>query len=86
MAHTSARIGDAADTFERGCISHFNETAKRLGCAEGQRCRAAAEAMGQGLVYEGDVPGYEEAHHALAAGLGCRIRSEKGRNGSRALR
>ena len=65
VAHTSARIGDAADTFDRGCISHFNESAKTLGCAEGQRCREAAEAMGRGLVYEGDVPGYEEARELL---------------------
>lgn len=35
VAHTSARIGEAASTLEDGVVSHANETARRLGAAVG---------------------------------------------------
>jgi hypothetical protein len=39
VAHTSARIGEAQDTFENGVISTVNAPAARLGLAPGQRLR-----------------------------------------------
>lgn len=39
VAHTSARIGDAADTWASGVISHLNEAATRLGLAAGEPLR-----------------------------------------------
>jgi hypothetical protein len=40
VAHTSARIGDALDTWEHGIISRVNEAARSAGLAPGQRLRA----------------------------------------------
>ncbi len=41
VAHTSARIGDAQDTWDFGIVSHVNEAARRLGLAPGQLLRTA---------------------------------------------
>ncbi len=41
VAHTSARIGDAQDTWDFGIVSHVNEAARRLGLAPGQPLRTA---------------------------------------------
>lgn len=41
IAHTSARIGDATDTWENGIVSHVNEAARRLGVKPGDRLRDA---------------------------------------------
>jgi hypothetical protein len=65
VAHTSARIGDGADILGRGQISHCNATASTLGCAVGQACREAAEAMQRGKVFEGDAPAYLETRKLL---------------------
>jgi hypothetical protein len=35
VSHTSARIGDAQDTWDHGVISHVNEAARRRGLAPG---------------------------------------------------
>ena len=41
VAHTSARIGDALDTWNCGVISHVNEAARSLGLKPGERlCEA----------------------------------------------
>lgn len=37
VSHTSARIGDAQDTWDHGVVSHVNECARGLGIAPGQR-------------------------------------------------
>ncbi len=37
VAHTSARIGEAADTWESGIIAHVNQAAARLGLRPGMR-------------------------------------------------
>lgn len=37
VAHDSARIGEAADTYANGVLSHVNAAAARLGLAPGQR-------------------------------------------------
>jgi len=39
VAHTSARIGEALDTWERGVVSHLNAAARRLGLREGEALR-----------------------------------------------
>ena len=65
VAHTSARIGDGADMLTRGQISHCNATAKALGCAVGQTCKEATEAMQRGKVFEGDAPAYLETRKLL---------------------
>lgn len=43
LAHTSARIGDAADAWMHGVVSHANANAKHLGFTAGQGLRAAIE-------------------------------------------
>ena len=37
VSHTSARLGDAQDTWDQGVISHVNGCARALGVAPGQR-------------------------------------------------
>lgn len=39
VAHTSARIGEAADTLAHGIVSHLNEAARRLGLRVGVALR-----------------------------------------------
>lgn len=41
VSHTSARIGDAQDTWDAGVISHVNDTARGLGLQPGERLREA---------------------------------------------
>lgn len=43
VAHTSARIGEARDTFEHGVISRVNDAARALGLREGQPLRRVLE-------------------------------------------
>jgi len=75
IAHTSARIGDGADMLKRGRISFCNEIACALGCEQGQSCREAAEVLCNGIPFEGDIPGYEEArsvlHEVPVLTIGC---------------
>ncbi len=41
VAHDSARIGDAADTWESGIVSYVNETAADMGLRAGDRLKHA---------------------------------------------
>lgn len=43
VAHSSARIGEAASTLEDGMISHVNPFARQLGAVTGQPCKALVE-------------------------------------------
>lgn len=52
VAHTSARIGDAADTWEHGLISHSNAPAAALGIHPGMPIRAAAALCPAALIAE----------------------------------
>ncbi len=45
VAHTSARIGDAGDTWAHGVVSHVNAAAQALGLAPGQPLRAAVKQL-----------------------------------------
>ena len=65
VSHISARIGDGADMFARGLLSHCNEVAGSLGCMAGQTCREAAEFMRQGQTFAGEVPTYDESRALL---------------------
>jgi hypothetical protein len=48
VAHTSARIGDALDTWECGVISHLNDAARQLGLAVGEPLRTALQRLAAG--------------------------------------
>jgi hypothetical protein len=41
IAHTSARIGDAQDTWDNGILSHVNQAAHAVGLAPGLKLRDA---------------------------------------------
>jgi hypothetical protein len=45
VAHTSARIGEARDTFEHGLVSRVNDAAHALGLREGRALRATLERL-----------------------------------------
>jgi hypothetical protein len=45
VAHTSARIADAADTIARGVIAFANRGAAKLGVVAGMTCREAADRL-----------------------------------------
>lgn len=49
VAHTSARIGDAQDTWDCGVISHVNDAARLLGLAPGQPLRLALRRLVTGV-------------------------------------
>ena len=53
VAHTSARIGDAASTLADGIISHANALAQGRGIACGQPCQVAVE---QFIQYPQETP------------------------------
>ena len=65
VSHLSARIGDGADMATRGVLSFANRAASALGCAPGQVCRDAAEAMLAASPCEAEPPPYEEARFLL---------------------
>lgn len=65
VGYLSARIGDGADMAARGIISYVNRAAAALGCAPGQACRAAAEAMLRAAPCAVEPPPYEEARFLL---------------------
>ena len=65
VAHTSARIGDGTDMLARGRISHYNATARTLGCAVSQTCHETAEIMQGGKAFEGSAPAYLETRKLL---------------------
>jgi hypothetical protein len=45
VSSQSARIGDAADTWESGVLSHVNEAARALGLSPGLGLKAALESL-----------------------------------------
>jgi hypothetical protein len=45
VAHDSARIGEARDTWDSGVISHRNATAGRIGLQPGARLSEALAAL-----------------------------------------
>lgn len=65
----TARIGDAADTLDRGRVSRVNRTAERAGCAPGMDAREAADVLarapGPGEPVELET---SESRHLLSEG------------------
>jgi len=49
VAHTSARIGEARDTWENGVLSRVNEAARALGLRPGARVRESLLRLTEGL-------------------------------------
>lgn len=72
VAHTSARIGDGADTLARGVVSRVNVSAAASGVAPGMPCRDAAERLRAASVPRSDPPPYREGRWLLRAGEGER--------------
>ena len=48
VAHSSARIGDARDTWESGVVSHLNDCARKLGLCPGEPLRTALHRLVSG--------------------------------------
>ena len=67
VAHTSARIADAADTLARGIVSFANARAAAAGVARGMRCDAAAERLRHAAPPASRLPAPRESRVALAA-------------------
>jgi hypothetical protein len=65
IGHLTARIGDGQDMAARGRISHVNRAAAALGCAPGEGCLAAAQAMLAAAPATAEPPPYEEARFLL---------------------
>jgi hypothetical protein len=71
VAHTTARIADAADALASGVVSHVNARAAACGIAPGMRCAEAAEALRDAPRPQGDVPRHAEARVVLSAARGA---------------
>jgi len=70
VAHTSARIADAADAYASGVISRANDLAAACGVRPGMRCAEAAEALRAAPVVEAQLPAYTEARVLLQPARG----------------
>lgn len=64
--HTSAAIGQAAQIFEHGIISHANAPATALGVTPGMPCRTAAELLQAASMPTGDCPEVREGRDEIA--------------------
>lgn len=74
VAHTSARIGDAADMLACGVISHCNEIAAGAGVQAGMTCAEAGVLLGRAPVGRGGSAAYDEARSVAGVnGHGLRI-------------
>jgi hypothetical protein len=65
VAHTSARIGDAADLARRGVISRVNACAAALGCVPGQAARDCAQRLRGAPEVGRPPPPYAETRFAI---------------------
>jgi hypothetical protein len=71
VAHTSARIADAADTFACGVVSHANALAQRCGVRVGMTCTEAATALRSAPVAHARPPPLADARVVLRASEGA---------------
>ena len=67
VAHTSARIGDAADALAHGVVSAVNAAAAAAGVAAGMPCAVAADRLRAAPWREGVLPFPAEARALLVA-------------------
>ena len=65
VAHTSARIADAADTLARGIVSFVNAHCAALGVVAGLRCDEAAERLRRAEPPSGRLPPPRESRVTL---------------------
>lgn len=72
VAHTSARIGDGADSLAQGVISHVNLIAAACGVTPGMSCRVAAERLRAAPDSHRDPPPQKEGRFLLGATAGER--------------
>ena len=70
VAHTSARIGDAADALAHGVVSAVNTAAAAAGVAAGMPCAVAADRLREVPWREGVLPFPAEARVLLVAAAG----------------
>ncbi|MBN2568906.1 MAG: hypothetical protein JXB42_05705 [Deltaproteobacteria bacterium] len=68
VSHTSARIGDAADMFQRGMISHANQMAKNVRCIPGIEVARAAACLKKAPLPFGKPPVYDETRFVISDG------------------
>jgi hypothetical protein len=68
VSNASARIGDVADMFRRGIISHANRFAKAVCCTQGTACAHAAVCLKRAPLPIGTPPAYEETRFLISEG------------------
>lgn len=66
----TCRIGDAADMWRNGVVSHVNRSAEALGCAPGQTVVACAERLRAAVASALPVPTIQEARFTILERLG----------------
>lgn len=70
VAHTTARIGDAADMLARGKIAAINGRAKQAGVVIGQACERALAILCQANVAVASQPVYQVAEYRTEIAVG----------------
>ncbi|ACI59476.1 conserved hypothetical protein (plasmid) [Rhizobium leguminosarum bv. trifolii WSM2304] len=70
-SHLLSRIGDGRDNFENGVISYVNETARKIGCAAGQKAKACAHNMLAMPAFAYEVPPKAESRTIIPGGDVC---------------
>lgn len=68
VSNTSARIGDVADMFRRGIISHANRFAESVDCTPGTACAHAALCLKKAPLPIGTPPAYKETRFLISEG------------------
>ena len=71
VAHTSARIADAADTLARGVVSRANPAAERCGVRVGMPCAEAAATLRAAPAAHATPPALADARVVLRAASGA---------------
>jgi len=66
VSHTSARIGQSADMFERGRLSGVNTIAHEIGCEINMTCKEAAEILRNAPHHHSSPPNYEETRFVIS--------------------
>ncbi len=73
VAHTSARIGDGADSLARGVISHANQCAQAAGVAAGMLAAEAAARLVRAPAPHAPAPPYAEGRWLLTKRNGIEV-------------
>lgn len=73
VAHTSARVGDGADSLARGVISHFNAVAAQAGVRAGMSAREAAALLAAQDTTPGTPPPYSDGRSRITELRGVEV-------------